>query len=343
LPLASQIQMLTAHAPAALLQPDAPCRACRGGQRRVRRGPATVSSATAFAPLPSTAAAEDLRIATAFERQFKPYGSQLERAFESWARTVRGNSEVLEVRHPTGVQQAVGYVQGLTAQAWHEVEAFSWASVLEEHAGEIQAELQAALTPGGNARVSKTGTNVWSPAARADAMAYGPQWRTLALQDRGKWDAANSPLFPRTVQLVRDISGVPSLECFFARQAPGSGIKPHSDYNNFIMTAHLGLVVPEGKCWMKVGDSTRQWRNGKLLIFDTSFVHETYNEADTDRHVLLIRFWHPEVTPLERTAIQFLTDCVDDSSDKGLLAASKAADKRLEKLMKPQSKGFGKR
>lgn len=42
------------------------------------------------------------------------------------------------------------------------------------------------------------------------------------------------------------------MEAFFAKQAPKTGIAPHSDGCNFILTAHLGLDVPEGKCWIKV-------------------------------------------------------------------------------------------
>lgn len=44
----------------------------------------------------------------------------------------------------------------------------------------------------------------------------------------------------------------PTLEVFFARQPPGTGIKAHTDYVNFVQTTHLGLIVPEGDCWMKV-------------------------------------------------------------------------------------------
>lgn len=44
----------------------------------------------------------------------------------------------------------------------------------------------------------------------------------------------------------------PTLEVFFARQPPGTGVKRHTDYVNFVQTTHLGLVVPEGDCWMKV-------------------------------------------------------------------------------------------
>ena len=34
------------------------------------------------------------------------------------------------------------------------------------------------------------------------------------------------------------------MEVFFAKQAPQTGIKPHTDFTNFIMTSHLGLDCP---------------------------------------------------------------------------------------------------
>lgn len=108
---------------------------------------------------------------------------------------------------------------------------------------------------------------------------------------------------------------------------------------------HLGLDVPEGQCWIKVGGQKREWANGKAMAFDTHYFHETGacdgrafrsllsvcmcsasvsrverethacpptrasrpishihpgNEGDKDRYVLLMRFWHPGVTPKVR-------------------------------------------
>ena len=40
----------------------------------------------------------------------------------------------------------------------------------------------------------------------------------------------------------------------------------------------------------QVGDETRGWANGKTLVFDTSFIHETFNEADQARGPDLARF-----------------------------------------------------
>lgn len=129
-----------------------------------------------------------------------------------------------------------------------------------------------------------------------------------------------------------------------APQAPGSGIKEHSDGCNFILTSHLGLDVPEGRCFMTVGGEKRPWANGKGMIFDTSFLHETFNEGDVDRYVLLIRFWHPELTLAERVALQYVFDCVDDGGKEALKAAEKAAEKRLAAgaaVAVKQKKGFG--
>ena len=129
---------------------------------------------------------------------------------------------------------------------------------------------------------------MWVPAVREEALAYGPDWRTLVLQDRGQWDAKNSELFPVTKDIIAKLQGAqaggvgagaggrqavlrallpprrgccpanalprraaPTLEVFFARQEAGTGIKPHTDYCNFIQTSHLGLHVPEGDCWIK--------------------------------------------------------------------------------------------
>lgn len=35
------------------------------------------------------------------------------------------------------------------------------------------------------------------------------------------------------------------------------------------------------------------------------------NEGDSDRYVLLLRFWHPDTTPVEREALQYIFDALD--------------------------------
>ena len=83
-------------------------------------------------------------------------------------------------------------------------------------------------------------------------------------------------------------ANAPSVEVFFAKQAPKTGIKPHTDFTNFIMTSHLGLDCPPPPLsWMKVGEETKHWEDGVGMAADTSFIHSTYNDSeDRDRRVL---------------------------------------------------------
>ena len=78
-----------------------------------------------------------------------------------------------------------------------------------------------------------------------------------------------------------------------------------ADGRNFILTSHLGLQIPS-ESWIKVGDQTRQWEVGKLLTLDTSFQHSTGNPSDTDRYVLIIDFWHPDLNEAERAGLEFV-------------------------------------
>lgn len=56
-----------------------------------------------------------------------------------------------------------------------------------------------------------------------------------------------------------------------------------------MLTSHLPLVVPENgnnKCRLSVGDESRQWMEGKVILFDTSILHDAINEADEMRYEL---------------------------------------------------------
>lgn len=246
-------------------------------------------------------------------------------------RRLRSGQEHVQLWPGEGLQRAESYIEGLSACAFPDPYSgtYPWLEAVEKQADVIIEEFEA-VTADASALQAR-GANVWVPAARKEAVAYGPSWRTLVVQDRGIWDPVNSLLFPRTKKLLMDVDA-PTLEVFFARQQAGTGIASHTDNANFVQTSHLGLDIPEGKCWIKVGEHTRQWRNGKVLCMDTSFMHETSNESDRDRYVLIMRHWHPELSPLERLATLFLFAALDDSSPRGIKAAQKAANKAIKDL-----------
>lgn len=265
------------------------------------------------------------RVETALANKFKK--RDIRRVLESWRRLREG--EVFEKEYADwGVQNAHSFVKGLRAQPWHELNEYGWMTALEREADTIKAELEKNLA---STDLQQRGNNVWATALTSEAEGYGPDWRTLVLQDH-LWDETNAALFPETCALFRK-HGVPSCEVFFARQAAGTGIKPHTDNTNFILTAHLGLQVPEGDCWIEVGNERRRWETGQGMVFDTSFVHSTANNADTDRYVLITRFWHPQLTQSEVSALskifRYMSDPTFLEEDERLVATTNA-------------KGFGK-
>jgi aspartyl/asparaginyl beta-hydroxylase (cupin superfamily) len=211
-------------------------------------------------------------------------------------------------------QKANCFVKGLTTATFHDINngKFEWTKRLEENAQIIQDELKQFLNRDASGAEAESSTSRWlGPRFVQENFGhYGPEWKTLGLQDRGVWDGDNVDSFPKTVALLGECN-VPCQEAFFARQGPSSGIQPHSDLNNFILTAHLAVDVPEGECWIRVGDDKHYWKNGKMCAFDTSIFHSTFNEAATDRFVLLIRFWHPDLTETEVKAFTFIFDYLD--------------------------------
>jgi aspartate beta-hydroxylase len=47
---------------------------------------------------------------------------------------------------------------------------------------------------------------------------------------------------------------------------------------------------------LRVSSEVVSWQEGKCLVFDDSFEHEVWNKSDCERVVLLIQFWHPDLT-----------------------------------------------
>jgi len=207
-------------------------------------------------------------------------------------------------------QHAHSYVPGLTAKQFYDTSDHAWCQKLASKYTELKKEFIQVTAD--MAKLQQEGNNIWAGALTEDASSYGAGWKTLVLMDRGIWDPVNVNLFPKTAKAVRDC-GVPAVEVFFASMQPRSNIQPHSDFTNFVVTSHLGLVIPESgsnKCRLTIGDETRQWINGEVMMFDTSILHDAVNDTDETRYILMMRVWHPELTQVERDALQFIYDCL---------------------------------
>jgi hypothetical protein len=246
------------------------------------------------------------------------------------------------------IQECHSYVPGLAIKAfWNEGD-FEWANYLQGKYREILKEFQSAMSD--RSKLKQQGNNIWAGALTDDASSYGVGWKTLVLMNRGRWDLVNAQLFPKTSQAIHK-SGVPATEIFFASMEGPSSIKMHSDFTNFVLTSHLALDVPysgENKCRLTVGDETRQWINGNVMVFDTSLLHDAVNESDKMRYILMMRIWHPDLTATERAALQFTYDCLElpglvslDPGERFLAEQTAESVRAFPKLELPRVAGFG--
>ena len=245
------------------------------------------------------------------------------------------------------IQECHSYLPGLSIKPFWSAPNFEWAKFLESKYPQIKKEFQAVTAD--MQRLQQEGNNIWAGALTEDASAYGQDWRTLVLMNRGRWDPVNVNLFPKTAKAVHD-SGVPATEVFFASMKGQSSIKKHTDFTNFVLTSHLAVDIPysgENKCRITVGDETHEWINGNVMVFDTSLLHDAVNESDKMRYILMLRLWHPDLTPIECQALQFTYDCLEipelvSSNPEERFQAERIVESiRAFPKIQSQAQGFG--
>uniref|UniRef100_A0A803TMV8 Aspartyl/asparaginy/proline hydroxylase domain-containing protein n=1 Tax=Anolis carolinensis TaxID=28377 RepID=A0A803TMV8_ANOCA len=71
---------------------------------------------------------------------------------------------------------------------------------------------------------------------------------------------------------------------------------------NCRLRMHLGLVIPKVGCRIRC-PQCRFWEEGKVVIFDDSFEHEVWQDAQSYRLIFIVDVWHPELTPQQRLTL----------------------------------------
>jgi aspartate beta-hydroxylase len=202
------------------------------------------------------------------------------------------------------------FFPGLTSRPWHD-DPPAWLARLEESAPEIRREME------GVRRVPES----FQPYVHGPEAAYRHEKFLLEHQSR-RWTVYDLNLpaaeqeCPTTTALLGELFrphlGEPVTSQFSALE-PGSRIPSHCGVANFFLTAHLGLITPEGSL-LRVGSESRGWTAGRAFVFDDSYEHAVRNEGTQTRIVLIARFWHPELTEAEIEAVGSLHEVVIDAA-----------------------------
>ncbi|XP_046607580.1 uncharacterized protein LOC124298935 [Neodiprion virginianus] len=197
---------------------------------------------------------------------------------------------------PSVSQRSLYNVNHLTARPWWTLEETGYKEffvTLENNWQIIRAEGLGALGKNGHFK------------NEAENLRDKGKWQQFELYVRGRQISAHCTKTPRTCSLIEGFpaaAGCRRGQIKFSVMYPGTHVWPHCGPTNCRLRAHLGLSGTEGT-YIRVGNETRTWREGSVMIFDDSFEHEVWHNGTFTRLVLIVDVWHPELKESERHAL----------------------------------------
>ncbi len=132
--------------------------------------------------------------------------------------------------------------------------------------------------------------NVWKEFYAADDK-FWQGWNIYTLRLYGINVEENMKRCPLTSQLIRQCPYIHTA--VFSILEPGKVITPHYGPFKGILRYHLGLVIPDGDCYIQVGDDRYYWREGEGILFDETYLHSAHNNTDKLRVVLYLDIPRP--------------------------------------------------
>ncbi|NXE79019.1 ASPH hydroxylase, partial [Cochlearius cochlearius] len=131
-------------------------------------------------------------------------------------------------------------------------------------------------------------------------------WSQFTLWQQGRKNENACKSVPKTCALLErfpEATGCRRGQIKYSIMHPGTHVWPHTGPTNCRLRMHLGLVIPKEGCRIRCAQENRTWEEGKVLIFDDSFEHEVWQDAENYRLIFIVDVWHPELTPQERRTL----------------------------------------
>jgi aspartate beta-hydroxylase len=247
------------------------------------------------------------------------------------AHAMRGYLGDQDVRpsHPRQ-KPLVLYIPGLPDEPFMDPYLHPWASRMKAAFSEIRAEALSQLTAG---EANFEDFVRLKPGDRMDRFLGGaaPTWEALFFYRHGKRYDDTHARCPATSAVLEsiDLFRIPGQapEICFSVLRPGTHILPHHGVSNARSVLHLALLVPPDCALRLVDVEERTWTEGELLLFDDTYLHESWNRSGSVRVILLMDCWNPHLTLAERDAVLRLTPLIGAMdivfSDKGWATADR--------------------
>ena len=241
-----------------------------------------------------------LTVARILHKATKQYGTsevrRLNRAFDILSGRVAAGPRAHHL------QKTDFYVPGMPAKPWYDPKEIPEAAIFESSYECIKGELMHILR-------EQRGRGFDEPPPVDKYIVKSGAWDLFWIKDGCKTFEDNWAMCPETKRLIHSLPRV-GESATFSGLRPGSHIQLHTGVANLRLTLHLGLIVPEG-CELRLGDEVRRWEEGKCLVFDDSFLHETMNNSSETRILLLVDIWHPDLTSLEISVLEEILHRLD--------------------------------
>lgn len=200
------------------------------------------------------------------------------------------NLRLEEPQHTNPLQLPRNHFAGLKSQAVHDASEFPAIARLIGDFGAIKEEL------------SRYTADI-SLAAHPQDLADRGRWNVLYFYAGGRPAVEVQRRCPKTAEAIAAFPGAGEAgQAYLSVLEPGTHIEAHCGPTNVRLRAHLGLAIPDDTR-IRLGSEICRWHEGRCLVFDDSFEHEVWNDSTRERTVLIIDFWHPELTSAERWAI----------------------------------------
>jgi aspartyl/asparaginyl beta-hydroxylase (cupin superfamily) len=90
---------------------------------------------------------------------------------------------------------------------------------------------------------------------------------------------------------------------------------------------HLALTGAEG-CYLRVGTQIREWKDGKVLVFDDSFEHQVCHDGPRTRVVLMMNVLQPglpERDAVDRSSVTNEQAYIETAEDQAAAEALRRA------------------
>jgi len=208
------------------------------------------------------------------------------------------------------------YFPGVPSQPYYPRERFPWQAELEANTAAIRDELLKVLS---QPQDLESFLQTDSPQDAADLLrssrAEQPAWDAYFFHRHGERYDEHAARCPQTAALLDKLPLAHvrehSPETLFSVLRPGTHILPHRGVTNTRLVTHLPLIVPSD-CALRVGGEIHEWKEGRCVTFDDTFVHEAWNNSDETRVVLILDSWNPDLSEAERAAVADLVAAIGD-------------------------------